>query len=229
MQPASLDWLHPHLKANRGHILTANALAEEDGPCAGNRDAQWRAFRDTHIKKYAPGVYSMPYLNPRLCRYLRAHLLNLGYSPNDEEEPEAQINECVLNHMHPELFTQLNGVWMLVMPAIANLLLQLEVQSCLSIQGAVYSPDGTKETAWHQDIDSEFTAVVALSDPSEFIGGGTDVWRDNKQYNVPPLSVGHAMIFAGRTTLHRGCEVIYGERHLLVHWCNQSLSNLNMH
>lgn len=221
--------LHPVLRAAIPGILKANEWATEDGPECAKREPRWREFYHEHIRIWAPGVYSMPYLSPALCNGLRLRCDELGYEPNADEEPEAQINECVLSERDPELFTQLNGAWISVMPSIANLLLQLEVKSCLSIQGAVYSPDGTAGTAWHQDIDSEFTAVVALSDPKSFVGGGTDVYRAMETHRVPPLPVGHAMIFAGRTTLHRGVEVEAGKRHLLVHWCNQQLSNMNMH
>lgn len=228
-RPVSVDWLHPQLVPELAMLARVLEWVQVGGPAVANRCEDWRNFRNFKVRKWAPGVYSVPYLCPALCILLRDHMANLGHMPNDEEEPEAQIQECVLNHEDPELFGKLNGLWMLAMPALAELLLQLEVKSCLSIQGAVYTPDGTSETQWHQDIDSEFTAVVALSDPASFDASGTDVWRDGEQYTVPPLPIGHAMVFAGRTTLHKGNTVHAGERHLLVHWCNQNLSMENIH
>lgn len=228
-KPAQLQWLHPDLLPYREVINQAAEMASDEGPATARRYEGWRIFHDTHVKKWAPGVYSAPYLHPGLCQELRQYMASLGHIGNPEEAPEARINECVLNERDLFLLAQLQGLWLIVQPALAQLLLQMEVRHCDYIQGAVYAPDGTSETAWHQDIDSEYTAVVALSDPSTFAGGGTDVWRDGDHFTVPPLPVGHAMIFAGRTTLHKGNNVTKGQRHLLVHWCNQILTLPTMH
>lgn len=225
----SPGWVHPSICGMAPHIQRASETADDTGPATARRVPDWVSFYVQHVRKWAPGVYSVPYLAPALCIALSDHFDKLGFEPNEDEEPEARINECVLNHTDPALFTNLNGMFYAYMRPLANLLLQLDVKSCLAIQGAVYTPDGTSGTAWHKDIDSEFTVTVALSEPKRFNGGGTSIWRDDFEFNVPPLPIGHALLFAGRTTLHKGDEVIDGARHLLVHWANQNLSNLNMH
>ncbi len=223
------NWVHPLMSGCGSTLLMASEQADEEGPATARRVSAWVAFYIQHVRKWAPGVYSVPYLSPALCIALRDHLDQLGYCPNEDEEPEARINECVLNYADPALFNGLNGMFYSYMRPLANLLLQLDVQSCLAIQGALYTQDGTSGTAWHKDTDSEFTVTVALSEPKRFGGGGTSIWRDGEEIDVPPLPIGHALLFAGRTTLHKGNDVTSGARHLLVHWANQNLSNLNMH
>lgn len=222
-------WVHPLLIGDVPTLTIASEQADAEGPTTARRVREWATWCDKRVQKWAPGVYSVPYLSPGLCDLLGAHLDHLGYCPNEDEDPEARINECVLNHMDPTLFTLLNGYFYAVAKPLANLLLQLDVNSALCIQGAVYETDGTPGTAWHKDTDSEFTVTVALTDPAEFDGGGTSIWRDGFEFDVPPLPKGHALLFAGRTTLHKGNTVHSGRRQLLVHWCNQSLDTSNLH
>lgn len=218
-RPASFEWFHPALRGALRFASDAAERVDAEGPHASFRYPEWRRFKEDHVRLWAPGVYSVPYLSEGMCKALVEHMRNLGYEPNEDEEPQARINECVLNYRDPMLFNELNALWLTAMPTLAKLLLQLDVQSCRAIQGAVYTPDGTSETGWHLDEDSECTAVVALN--HGFEGGGTTVWRDDEEYDVPVLPVGHIMLFNGRSTLHKGNHVSAGERHLLVHWCMQ--------
>lgn len=170
----------------------------------------------TGIVHHGDGVYSLPYLSPEFCASIMRQLADVEYSVNAEEEPEAQIPEAMLEHLHPELFHCLSGLWQGVGPALATCLWGMDPTVIASIQAAKYSAGiGTE---WHLDQDSDVTLVVALTD--SHTGGGTQVYpgAHSDVFTVPSLPVGHAMLFRGRSTLHKGLPVHTGERNLMVHW-----------
>lgn len=62
-----------------------------------------------------------------------------------------------------------------------------------------------------------YTGVSKLSGLCEAVEGlrpGATTYAD-----VPPLDKGHALLFSGKTVLHRGLNVDAGTRNILVYWC----------
>jgi len=199
----------------------AEAAKELGGEFILSRHLGWANWSDglalrRCIKKWAPGVYSVPVLNGPAC----ANLVNAGdvwgYDPNVDEEPEFQIPEIVLAHKHPPTHAECMAVWEMVLAPLFQILYRLEPEEVTSIQLTRYTPENTSKGNWHRDEDSDCTAVINLG--SRHTGGGTKLFVDGRPLFVPPLPTGHALLFLGRSTLHCGAEITEGQRDLLVFW-----------
>lgn len=165
-----------------------------------------------------PTAFAVPYLHPEFCKQLVLEVHDKGFAPNEYEDQAYQIDELVTEHEVPELFSILQAVFDIGMRPVLMCSHMQEPAEVRSIQFAKYNPDGVSHGNWHHDADSDQTVVVALN-TGEFTGGGTELALDlNHCIEVPPLPVGHALIFLGKTTLHRGLYVPEGDRMLLVHW-----------
>ncbi|MBH9196966.1 hypothetical protein I5K50_11455 [Pseudomonas aeruginosa] len=142
----------------------------------------------------------------------------MSFAVNPDEEAEVQIPEITLADTCPTLHSCLHGLFNNVVNPLTKVLYQLEQAKMSSIQFAQYTPDNTAHGNWHHDRDSDITLVVALSDFHK--GGGTAVKPQGlgKTFVVPQLPVGHAMLFQGSRTLHKGLPVTEGARNLLVFW-----------
>jgi hypothetical protein len=214
----SIDKLHPSLRAAYPAISAAAALAELLGSADLVEGPNIRWVREL-VTDYGGGVFSFPYLAPWYCNRLVQELAGAGYDVNPEEPPEARIPEIVLRLRSKPLHDALHVLWEQTCIPLAKLLWNLEPVQCGTIQAAQYTPSGIAGTAMHHDQDSDVTLVVNLG--TEFEGGGTEVAAgllDGARITVPPLPVGHAMFFLGRTRMHRGLPVTEGVRTLLVHW-----------
>lgn len=222
----SLSQIDPRLT----HALPViDALAEAGDATGGvsRRSLHWAArpgglsqagALDELVTCYGHGVYSIPYLAPEFCAALVEEASRMNYAVNEDEDVSVQIPELFLRDLCPQLHASLGALFKRYAAPLVRLLLHVEVEQVLSVQFARYAPENTPQSAWHTDLDSDVTLVVALSD--EHQGGGTEVsppWPAEK-FTVPQLPVGHAMLFLGRTMLHRGLPVTAGTRHLLVHW-----------
>lgn len=190
------------------HLGSASMLGE--GPALADVKAL--------VTHHGMGVYSLPYLDPGYCAELLAVFEQAEFHVNDEEAPEARIPEIVLEHRSKPLYDCLAVLWEHAALPLATLLWNLVPERLTSIQAAQYSTEEQPGTALHHDQDSDVTLVVNLG--SEFEGGGTLVagGLGEEDIIVPPLPVGHAMFFKGKTQLHRGLPVTSGTRTLLVHW-----------
>lgn len=166
-------------------------------------------------------AYTLPYLSPAYADALQTEVLAVptGFTPNDLEDKPYQIPEWTTQDNCPQLFRALRElhdaalapVWLLIQGKTADLY--------RSIQFAKYNPKGTSHGNWHHDEDSDQTTVVSLN-PEQFSGGGTQLRTSATTYaEVPPLEKGHALLFSGKTTLHRGLNVDAGTRNILVYWC----------
>lgn len=219
-------WLHSEL---RRHLPTLERMAralEESGyethfiPEVRDNFSTLAWLEGYRIK--GTTAYTIPFLSPEYCDKLvveaRAFESTTGYEPNDEEDPRFQINEFVLQHHCSQLAA---GLEVLFTRAIVPVSTVLHSQSDLlltSIQMARYEPKGVSHGNWHFDDDSDCSVVVSLA-PELFTGGGTDLRTGPmSKVHIPPLPKGHALMFHGKTTLHRGCHVDKGERDLLVFW-----------
>lgn len=216
----SVSQVHPTLS----YVLPAIDSLAAAGDAMGGvsaRSLEWAGASEALenlVTCYGHGVYSIPYLAPEFCAELVAETSQMKYAVNEDEDVSVQIPELFLRDLCPQLHGSLAALFKRYAAPLARLLLHVEVEQVLSVQFARYAPENTPQSAWHTDLDSDVTLVVALSD--EHQGGGTEVsppWPAEK-FTVPQLPVGHAMLFLGRTMLHRGLPVTDGTRHLLVHW-----------
>ena len=220
--------IHPDL------LLRVKALAQlaEFGELAGWDYDALQLYFDKHpaclgamnwllqfrVSECMPTAYAVPYLHPEFCKQLMLEVHDKDFEPNVYEDAAYQIDELVTEHEVPELHQILQAVFDIAMRPVLMCLHMQEPAEIRSIQFAKYNPQGVSHGNWHHDQDSDQTVVVALN-TGEFTGGGTELALD--MFNcieVPPLPVGHALIFLGKTTLHRGLYVPEGDRMLLVHW-----------
>lgn len=164
-------------------------------------------------------AYTVPYLSADFVGRLANELQAVRYKPNRLEIPAYQIPEWTTQDQCPQLFRALRElhdaalapVWMLIQGRTADVY--------NTIQFAQYNPKGTSHGNWHHDEDSDQTTVVSLN-PEQFSGGGTQLRTSATTYaEVPPLDKGHALLFSGKTVLHRGLNVNAGTRNILVYWC----------
>jgi hypothetical protein len=163
----------------------------------------------------------LPFLSPLYVDRLQAevHSVSAGFAPNPLEDKAYQIPEWTTQDNCPQLFRALRElhdaalapVWLLIQGRTADVY--------NTIQFAQYNPKGTAHGNWHHDEDSDQTTVVSLN-PEQFSGGGTQLRTSATTYaDVPPLDKGHALLFSGKTVLHRGLNVDAGTRNILVYWC----------
>lgn len=232
---ASLDKYHPELKDHIDTIKAMGAASKErhgltwDDLVNGPQD--WLSALDSVVSEHSgrgkrmglmhrqiSGVYSIPFLNPDYCDALLTEVAEMSFQVNPDEDAEVQIPEITLADNCPALHSCLHGLFNNVVNPLTRVLYQLEQEKMASIQFAQYTPENTAEGHWHHDRDSDITLVVALSDFHE--GGGTMVKPQGlgEPFEVPQLPVGHAMLFQGSRTLHKGLPVTAGARNLLVFW-----------
>lgn len=141
------------------------------------------------------------------------------FVPNETEGKAYQIPEIVLS-THHEPMRLASKIGKQILWPIFHLMYGSPPDYFSSIQLARYSDPENLGTGWHCDESSEASCVVSLS-PERHTGGGTMLMPYGvfgEPYILPSLPKGDALMFNGRTTLHRGLEVVNGERNLLVYW-----------
>lgn len=163
------------------------------------------------------GFFTCPVLSPDACDFY----LNYGdrqpdlFQANDEEEEAYQIPEIVLPSTLHKISAELarEALWPLF-----HLMYGSPPNHFSSIQLARYKAG--VGTGWHHDKESEATCVISLA-PERHTGGGTAILPAGAcapAVILHPLPKGSALLFNGRTTLHRGLPTTKGERNLLVFW-----------
>lgn len=215
--------LHPELRQRLpGLRAAASTLVRRDFnikrlPRAERDAIAWlEQHRVPHTR-----AYTVPFLSPDFADRLQTEVYSMseGFTPNPLEDKAYQIPEWTTQDNCPQLFRVLRElhdaalapVWMLIQGRTADVY--------NTIQFAQYNPKGTAHGNWHHDEDSDQTTVVSLN-PEQFSGGGTQLRTSATTYaEVPPLEKGHALLFSGKTTLHRGLNVDAGTRNILVYWC----------
>lgn len=170
------------------------------------------------------GFYTMRLLTAEGADYFlgAADRLADQFQPNAEEGREYQIPEIVMAH-HGALaphYLLARQIGEQILWPLFHLMYGNPPNVFSSIQLARYSAPSNLGTGWHCDTDSEATCVVSLA-PERHQGGGTELMPKGAfapAEFLPPLPKGHALLFNGRCTLHRGVELDSGERNLLVYW-----------
>lgn len=226
---AGLERIHPELRQHIGAIINLGQVAREAGwdhetifDYKHKHPAAWAALRWLQQYELMPGVWAVPYLSPEWCDEVCKLSRELPYEVNAVEAVEYQIEEQFLADTHPDLFAACVDLVAGVLMPLVRVTHQLEIEEVMSVQIAKYADNGVAHGNWHTDSDSDLTAVVSLN-PGEFKGGGTEIRTGLlKAREIPPLPQGYALIFCGKTTLHRGLHVEEGERLLLVHWTGVS-------
>lgn len=216
-------WLHPELRL---HLPALEALArnlderkQEQEPWEYG-DAVLRAILWLEHKRIPDTrAYRVPFLSPEYCDKLLVEAAAIGeYAVNPDEETPYQIPELVVAEHCNNLHVSLSILFGRVFEAVCSVVYGHKPKIMRSIQFAKYTPENTAHGHWHVDEDSDITAVVSL-DPAAFEGGGTALKTGVLScVDVPPLHKGHALLFHGKATLHKGLPVTDGVRDLLVFW-----------
>lgn len=167
--------------------------------------------------QYHDGYWTCSVLSPDACNFYLEYADKCPdlFRPNEAEEPAYQIPEIVL----PTGLSKISKVFAEeALWPLFHLMVGTPPNHFSSIQLARYKQG--VGTGWHHDKDSEFTAVVSLA-PERHKGGGTALLPAGVALApvvLPPLPKGSALLFNGRSTLHRGLPTATGERNLLVFW-----------
>lgn len=166
-------------------------------------------------------IWSIPYLTEEACDALVEWGASRRYVPNEQEGQEYQIPEIVIERHNRVLHAQLAALFEQAALPVIQLLYRCYPEQLNSIQLAKYSEHDTAGGNLHVDRDSDISFVVALNDAD---AEGTMMYPPGLHgpVLVPQLLKGHALVFPGKTTLHKGMPVRFGERHLLVHWSELS-------
>lgn len=226
---AGLESIHPKLRQHIGAIINLGQVGRDSGwdheaiAAYLENNAAAQGAREWLVRyEIMPGVWAIPYLSPEWCDEVCKLSRELPYEVNAREDVEYQIEEQFLADTHPDLFSACVDLVAGVLMPLVRVTHQLEIEEVMSVQIAKYADNGVAHGNWHTDADSDLTAVVSLN-PGEFKGGGTEIRTGLlKAREIPPLPQGYALIFCGKTTLHRGLHVEDGERLLLVHWTGVS-------
>ena len=217
-------WLHSELRLHLPALQRMSRTLDE-----GNHDVdglhrvlfteERAALRWINDHTIRPGIYTMPFLSPEYCDLLLAEAnVMSGYEVNPGEEIPFQIPELVLQERCITLAECLSTIFHEVYGPICNVLMGIDPTELRTVQFAKYQPNEVGHGNWHVDVDSDVSVVVSLN-PGEFTGGGTDLRTGPlASIEVPALPKGHALLFNGKTTLHRGRAVTEGRRDLLVFW-----------
>lgn len=217
-------WIHPELEpyllgiAGLVNTFEANDFRipkMEDLPLDQLLALEWFLKLPTYANNLA---MSVPILHPKICDLLTDYLQDKEFATNTEESLEYQIPEYVIAGKDPELFEVISTFVQNSLFLIYNLYWGKFPETVESIQLAKYKPTGVKKTQWHHDADSSMTGLINLA-PELYTGGGTDIRTSLISYeHIPSIPKGHALVFNGNMVLHRGSEVLSGERYLLVFW-----------
>lgn len=169
-------------------------------------------------------LYNLRLLTPAGADYFleAADMMADHFTPNGEEGVEYQIPEVILNRFettkeHDALAREIGRE---VLWPLFHIMYGHPPNHFSSVQLARYSAPENAGTGWHSDTESEASCVVSLA-PERHMGGGTMLMPYGAlgpSVTIPPLHKGEALLFNGRTTLHRGLEVEHGERNMLVYW-----------
>lgn len=212
-------YLHPDLRA----VLPVMwKLAEFSERHAWNKQPRTkemqRALDWLDARQITDGVYVVPFLAPNVARAIQFEANDWPRCPNEAEEKAYRIPEIVLKEACPQLFRTTSELMQAGMWPVLQVVHGRTPSRINSIQLARYEPSGTRHGNWHHDEDSDQTIVVSLNSDA-FEGGGTDIMTGPwSRLHVPKVPTGHALIFNGKMTLHRGCAVESGVRDLLVYW-----------
>lgn len=216
-----MAWLHPQLRRHLPALReVARALEQSKHGRIDYTEEQLDAvvWLAEH-RVPCTNAYGVPFLAPEYCDKLLVEAAQLAeYKVNEDEEQPYQIPELVVHEHCQTLATGLQVLFDDVFTPVCIVLYGFCPQVLRSVQFAKYTPDNTARGNWHVDADSDITVVASLA-PELFEGGGTALKTGAiGTAVVDKLPKGHALLFHGKTTLHKGLPVTSGVRDLLVFW-----------
>lgn len=174
------------------------------------------------IQRIGSEIYAMPMFSKEFVEMTMNEIQNIkensGFSVNEEEKPEARIEEFVLRHMCPGWHLSMMQLILAKINIIYSFLFGRPVVDGI-VQLANYNPKGVNQTCWHHDNDSDVTMVCPLN-TGAYKGGGTEFFNRGK---IDPLPDGHALIFPAYGHLHRGITTESGDRYLFVFWLSKKI------
>jgi len=170
------------------------------------------------ITEHHEGIYSFQLLSKEYCEIILSKTNKYNYSVNCDENTYAQIPEVVLEEHDDELYSKMYCVFLDSVKPLSKLMYGVEPKTVNSIQLARYSSGSTDKGNWHFDEDSDITLVISLN--NEHSGGGTVIkpYGLGKEFIVPQLQAGEALLFRGKHYMHKGLPVTSGTRDLMVFW-----------
>lgn len=179
---------------------------------------------DPRYYLYSRGVLTLHLFTEELCDHLVSVAdCNKDLFASNEEEGEAyRIPELITADYRDmeELDDLLKEIGREVLWPIFHVMFGNPPNYFSSVQFARYEHPTNVGTGWHSDTTSEASCVVSLA-PELHEGGGTILMPDGAfgpPMYIDPLPKGHAILFNGRKTLHRGLELKSGVRNLMVYW-----------
>jgi len=216
-------YLHADLRTQLGTLREVQTLLEKNNLEPGTTlqkltRKQLASLVWLQRCKVTPGVYNIPLLSPMFCDMIRQETSQWPFTGNSQEPEHLRCPEAVLHEVCPQLGRTLWELFRAATAPVYALLHGTAPASPSAVQLTRYTLERNSLGGWHQDEDSDFTAVVELA-PELHTGGGTDVMSAPLTVtSVPTLAKGHALLFCGKTTHHRGRPITEGVRDLLVFW-----------
>ncbi|QHJ82033.1 MAG: hypothetical protein [Bacteriophage sp.] len=216
------SWLHPDLlthldslrdiaEAFKKNAFAPNVTQTLNCQECGALDWLWGCRVDG-------SVYRVPFLAPAFCDMIIAETADWPFTGNEQEPEHLRCPEAVLHEVCPQLGRVVAELHRAALTPLYSLIHGAIPTSVAAAQLTRYTLARNSFGGWHQDQDSDFTAVVELA-PELHTGGGTDLMLAALEVtSVPTLAKGHALLFPGKTTHHRGRPITQGVRDLLVFW-----------
>lgn len=215
--------LHADLRTQLGTLREVQTLFEKNNfePGTTVRELtrkQLAALVWLQRRAVTPGVYNIPLLSPTFCEMIRTETADWPFTGNSQEPEHLRCPEAVLHEVCPQLGRTVWELFRAALGPVYTLIHGTVPTAVAAAQLTRYTLERNSLGGWHQDEDSDFTAVVELA-PELHTGGGTDVMSAPLTVtSVPTLAKGHALLFCGKTTHHRGRPITEGVRDLLVYW-----------
>ena len=216
-------YLHPDLRTRLDTLRDMVTVFEQklhapEATLATLSRKQLAALVWLQRRQVAPGVYDIPLLSPTFCDMIRQETSQWPFTGNSQEPAHLRCPEAVLHEVCPQLGRTVWELFRAALGPVYTLIHGTVPTAVAAAQLTRYTLERNSLGGWHQDEDSDFTAVVELA-PELHTGGGADVMSAPLTItSVPTLAKGHALLFCGKTTHHRGRPITEGVRDLLVFW-----------
>lgn len=164
-------------------------------------------------------AFVVPVLSAGMCQGLLRWSEERAWSPNADEEPDYQMDEIVLAQNDAEFDEIVKTALMYALAPFLCCVFGKLPDQWRSVQLTRYDAGLRDGGNYHVDASSKYTAVIALND--DFEGGGTRLVNGLfGSVLVPPVPVGHALVFRGREIFHKGEAITSGTRKLLTVWAD---------
>jgi hypothetical protein len=210
------NFIHPDFKAAAFDAFLILDQNDDDIETSDNEFVNLKIV-DSICSEPAPDIITFPAFTEEFCEKLLEETLKSGvaWERNPNEDQYRSMPEIRLREMDQRLHDTYKKYILELLSLVSYDKWKCKSNMLADAQIACYDPTNQKHGNWHHDSSSDITFVVPLS--SGFEGGGTEFY--NQKLKLPPLPVGHCVMFPGRVThIHRGMAVTKGERYILTAW-----------